>query len=78
MYCAVALGERRDKTGAVFNTRVKTLTQKYQVQNPRNEKLALPQTLALLKHTLAKKTPVSLCNSIKTHSLKTLGPSYYC
>jgi hypothetical protein len=57
-------------TGALFNTRVKNSTQKYQVQNPRDEKLVLPQILALLKHTLAKKTPISLCNSIKTHLLK--------
>jgi hypothetical protein len=59
-----------DATGVVFNKREKKPTKKYQVQNPRDEKLVLPQTLALLKHTLAKKTPVSLCNSIKTHLLK--------
>jgi hypothetical protein len=59
-----------DAIGVVFNKREKKPTKKYQVQNPRDEKLVLPQTLALLKHTLAKKTPVSLCNSIKTHLLK--------
>jgi hypothetical protein len=57
-------------TGAEFITSTKVKPKKPNTQSNTSDKLALPQTLALLKHTLAKKTPISLCSSIKTRLLK--------